>query len=261
MIQGSDSYAPAPPPPSESEEGLDDKRTTTLAYRIVTSTIKGLIRVLCRMDAEQLERVPKQGPLIAILNHVNFLEVPALYTYLMPRPVTGFVKSEQLKHPLFGPLLFNLWGGIPVRLGEAGVTAFRQALEALEAGLIMGVAPEGTRSGHGHLQRGHPGVALLALRSGAPVIPLAFYGGELFWDNVSHLRRTDFHIVVGEQFYVDAEGVKVTSQVRRQITDEIMYQMAALLPPDYRGVYSDLSQATEEYLRFPPGSESNLRRA
>jgi len=233
----------------------------TLTYRVVTSSIKGLTRLLCRIDDAQLARVPERGPLIIAVNHVNFLEAPIFYTHLHPRPVTGFVKAENLEHPLFGPLLFSLWGGIPIRRGEADMTAFRQALQALEAGQILAVAPEGTRSGDGHLQQGRPGIALLALRSGAPVLPIACYGGEHFWNSLRRLRRTDFRIVVGQSFHLDSGGVKVTRQVRQQMADEVMYQMAALLPPAYRGVYSDLAAATETYLRFPLGAESNLRRA
>ena len=86
----------------------------TLAYRVVTSSIKRLTRLLCRIDDAQLTQVPKQGPLILAVNHVNFLEAPIFYTHLHPRPVTGFVKAENLEHPFFGPLLFSLWGGIPV---------------------------------------------------------------------------------------------------------------------------------------------------
>ena len=232
-----------------------------LTYRVVTSSIKGLTRFLCRIDDEQLVRMPERGPLILAVNHINFLEAPIFYTHLHPRPVTGFVKAENLEHPFFGPLLFGLWGGIPIRRGEADMTAFRQALAALEEGQILAVAPEGTRSGDGHLQQGRPGIAFLTLRSGAPVLPMICYGGETFWDNLSHLRRTDFRIVVGQPFHLDADGVKVTRQVRQQMTDEIMYQMAALLPPAYRGVYSDLAAATETYLCFPPGAASNLRSA
>lgn len=232
----------------------------TLANRIVFSTIKALIRLLCRVDDAQLARVPDQGPLIIVANHVNFLEVPLIYTHLQPRPLTGFAKVEAWDNPFIGPL-FSLGGAIPLYRGEADVTAFRQALKALEAGHILALAPEGTRSGHGRLQRGHPGVVLLALRSGAPLLPLVYYGGELFWRSLARLRRTDFHIVVGQPFYLDAGEVKVTRQVRQQMIDEVMYQMAALLPPAYRGVYSDLAAASEAYLRFPPGTESNLRRA
>jgi 1-acyl-sn-glycerol-3-phosphate acyltransferase len=232
----------------------------TLIHRIVVSTIKGLLRLLCRVDDAQLVRVPDRGPLIVVANHVNFLEVPLLYTHLQPRPVLGFAKVEAWDNPVIGAL-FDMGSAIPLYRGEADVTAFRQALKALEAGHILALAPEGTRSGHGRLQRGRPGAVLLALRSGVPLLPLVYYGGELFWHNLARLRRTDFHIVVGQPFYLDAGGVKVTRQVRQQMTDEIMYQMAALLPSAYRGVYSDLAAATETYLRFPPGVESNLCRA
>jgi 1-acyl-sn-glycerol-3-phosphate acyltransferase len=232
----------------------------TLTYRVVFSMIKGLMRVLCRVDDAQLARVPDQGPLIIVANHVNFLEVPLIYTHLQPRPLTGFAKVEAWDNPFIGAL-FSMGGAIPLYRGEADLVAFRQALKALEAGRILALAPEGTRSGHGRLQRGRSGVVLLALRSGVPLLPLVYYGGELFWRNLTHLRRTDFHIVVGQPFYLDAGGGKVTRQVRQQMIDEVMYQMAALLPPAYRGVYSDLTAATEAYLRFPPGAESNLRRA
>ena len=229
----------------------------TLTYRVVTSALKGLTRILCRVDDAQLARVPERGPLIIVANHINFLEAPLIYTHLQPRPVTGFAKAETWNNPVLGAL-FDLGGAIPLRRGEADMTALRQALKALEAGHILAVTPEGTRSGHGRLQPGHPGVVLLALRSGAPLLPMVYYGGELFWHNLPRLRRTDFHIVVGQPFYLDAGGVKVTRQVRQQMTDEIMYQIAALLPPAYRGVYSDLAAATETYLRFASGAESNL---
>jgi 1-acyl-sn-glycerol-3-phosphate acyltransferase len=232
----------------------------TLTSSVVNSAIKGLTGILCRVGEIQTEKVPECGPLIIVSNHVNFLELPVLYTRLLPRPMMGFAKVETWDNSALR-LLADLWGGIPLHRGEANTSAMRQALEALDAGFILGVTPEGTRSGHGRLQRGHPGVVLLALRSGAPLLPLVFWGGELFWDNMTRLRRTDFYTAVGQPFTLDAAGVKVTSQVRQEMTDEIMYQMAALLPPAYRGVYADLSSASEAYLRFPQGAESNLPRA
>jgi 1-acyl-sn-glycerol-3-phosphate acyltransferase len=232
----------------------------TPTRQVVSTTIKRLTRILCRVDDAQLAHVPAQGPLILIANHVNFLEVPLLYTHLQPRPVTGFAKIETWHNPAMG-FLFDLYGAIPLRRGEADVAAFRRGLAILEVGHILAVAPEGTRSGHGRLGRGHPGVVMLALRSGAPLLPMAYYGGESLRQNVARLRRTDFHIVVGRPFYLDAGGVKMTREVRQQMVDEIMYQLAALLPPAYRGHYSNLAVATEQYLRFPATSESNLNRA
>jgi 1-acyl-sn-glycerol-3-phosphate acyltransferase len=88
------------------------------------------------------------------------------------------------------------------------------------------------------------------MRSKAPLLPIAYYGGESFRDNLSRLRRTDFHITVGRLFTLDIHGQKVSRPLRQAITDEIMYQIAALLPEEYRGEYAELDAATEKYLRF-----------
>jgi 1-acyl-sn-glycerol-3-phosphate acyltransferase len=195
-----------------------------------------------------------------VSNHINFLEMPVLYTRLMPRPISVLAKAETWDNPAIGWLFDTLGGSdaIPVRRGEADMEALRQALAALAAGQILCLAPEGTRSGHGRLQRGQPGVVMLALHSGAPILPLVYFGGERFRHNLKRLRRTDFHIRVGQPFYLEAGGRRVTREMRQQMADEIMCQMAALLPAEYRGVYADLGAATETYLRFPAGSTSNL---
>jgi 1-acyl-sn-glycerol-3-phosphate acyltransferase len=232
----------------------------SLAYRIVVPTIRRLVRILCRIHDEELDRVPREGPLLIVTNHVNFLEAPVFYTHLIPRPLTGLAKIENWSNPFFRPLM-NMVGAIPVKRGEGDVGAFRKSLAALAAGKIMAVAPEGTRSGDGRMQKAHGGAVLLALRSKVPLLPLAHYGGERFWSNLSRLRRTDFHMVVGNQFEIVTNGQKVTGRVRQQMADEVMYQIAALLPPYYRGAYSSLSAATEEYIRFRPGARSNLERA
>lgn len=224
---------------------------------LVNTTLKSLTDVICRVDDAQLARVPQHGPLIVVANHINFLDAPVLFSRVHPRRVTGFVKAETWQNPALA-LLFDVWKTIPLERGKADVGAFREGLAALQDGAILAVAPEGTRSGHGRLQRGRPGVVLLALRSGAPILPLVYYGSERFHDNLRRLRRTDFRIVVGQPFYLDARGIKVTQAVRHTMVKEMMYQIAGLLPPDYRGVYADINTATEHYLRFPEGSASNL---
>jgi 1-acyl-sn-glycerol-3-phosphate acyltransferase len=226
----------------------------TLAQRIVVATFKGLTSLLCRIDDAQLAQVPDRGPLIVVTNHVNMLEIPIIYTHLQPRPVTGVVAAVRWNN-CWSRWLLDVCGTIPLRRGEADVAALRRAIAALKEGRILIVDPEGTRSGHGRLQKGHAGVVLLALRSGAPLLPVVFYGSEHYRENLRRLRRTDFHISVGRPFYLDAGGVRVTRQVRRQMIDEVMVQMSALLPPAYRGVYSDLNAATETYLTFQPGPD------
>lgn len=221
----------------------------TLVYRLVTNTIKGLTHVLCRIDAGSLDRVQPKGPLIMVCNHVNFLDGPIMYTHLQPRPVTAFAKIEAWENPLIGAL-FNLWEVIPLRRASADMTALRKGLAALEKESIVAIAPEGTRTGDGCLRSGHPGVVTLALHSGAPLQPVVYYGGELVHDNLRRLRRTEFHIRVGRFFHLNTQGVRVTRDMRQQITDEIMFQLAALLPAEYRGVYKDLGAATSGYLNF-----------
>jgi len=214
--------------------------------------------MVCRVDDGQVVRIPAQGPLIIVSNHVNFIEPLVVYTHLLPRPMTFFAKVETWDNKLIG-CLFDMWGGIPLKRGAADVGAIRLGLAALENGTILAVAPEGTRSGNGILRKGLPGVVTMALRSGAPILPMACYRHEDFWDNLTHLRRTDFQIEVGNPFTLETNGIPATREVRRQMIGEIMYQIAALLPPSYRGVYADLTNATEAYLRFPVSTESNLQ--
>ena len=221
----------------------------TLTHRIVVALLRGLTSLLCRIDDEQLAQVPDQGPLLIVTNHVNILEIPIIYTRLQPRPVTGFVAAVRWDQA-WSRWLLDVCGAIPVRRGEADIMAMRRGIETLKAGGILVVPPEGTRSGHGRLQQAHPGAVLLALHSGAPVLPLVFYGHEHWLDNLRRLRRSELHFAVGEPFYLDAGGARVTRQVRQQMIEEVMYRMSALLPPSYRGAYSDLSLATERYLVF-----------
>jgi 1-acyl-sn-glycerol-3-phosphate acyltransferase len=220
-----------------------------LTFHIINFFIKGVTRLICQVDAEQLAQVPKKGPLILVCNHVNFVEVPLMFTHLQPRPLTGYAKAESWDNAAMGWLL-NLWEAIPIRRGEADTEALRQGLKVLEEGKILTITPEGTRTGNGCLQRGHPGVVLLALRSGAPLLPLVYFGHENYEQNLKKLRRSEFHIKVGKLFRLTLPDGKVKNEVRQEIADEIMYQLASLLPDKYRGVYADLSKATTKYLVF-----------
>jgi len=220
-----------------------------LAFTVVTTSIKSLTRILCNIDDTQLINVPEHGPLIIACNHVNFMDAPLLYTHLQPRKLTGFAKAETWQNPAMG-LLFDLWGAIPVQRGQADTSAFRSGLEALRQGKILGIAPEGTRSEHGRLQHGLPGIVILAQHSEAPILPLVYYGGEKLHDNINRLKRTDFNIRVGKLFKLIFPEGKLDREVRKKMVDEIMYQMASLLPEEYRGHYSDLTKLTTNYINY-----------
>jgi 1-acyl-sn-glycerol-3-phosphate acyltransferase len=196
-----------------------------------------------------LAQVPDHGPLIIACNHINFMEVPLIYSHLQPRDVIGLAKAETWDNPLMA-ILFDLCGAIPIQRGEADKTAFRSALSVLQSGKILAITPEGTRSNDGHLQRGLPGIVMLAFHSRSPILPLGYYGNERLRENLNRLKRTDFTIRVGKMFELAFPGANLQRSVRNQMIDEIMYQIALLLPAEYRGYYSDLSKLSTKYLNF-----------
>ncbi len=214
---------------------------------LINFIIRVYTRIVCRIDAPDLQKVPMQGPLIVATNHTGQIEVPLLFAHLQPRKMTGWAKVEAWDNK-FLHWVFNVWGIITVRRGEADIHALKAAIRALEKNYIFGIAPEGTRNRNGVLIRAQPGAVTLALHTGASILPVAHWGGEKLMKNLKRFERTDFHIRLGQPFKVDMQGVKVTSEIRQQIVDEMMYKIAELLPEEYRGVYSDLSKATGKFL-------------
>lgn len=223
----------------------------------VTQIVKLAFEVTCRIDKSHLSRIPQRGPYIVAANHVNFLEAPILFTQLYPRKITAVAKTESWDNPLFN-FLFKVWGIVPIHRGTVESATFNIMRQLLDEKYLLGIFPEGTRSYNGKLLKGMPGIALLCSKAHAPVLPLVTYGGEDFWKNLKRLRRTDFFIRAGNPFEVDFGNQRLNREVMQQVTDEIMYQMASILPPAYRGVYADLENATETYLRFSNPALSNL---
>ena len=214
----------------------------------VNFLIRVYTNVTCRIDAPNLDDFPMEGPLIAIANHTGQIEVPIMFAHLQPRPLTGWAKVEAWNNWLLR-WVFGMWGAIPVRRGEADTKALKYAINAIKGGKIFGLAPEGTRNKTGKLKRAMPGTAMLAIHSGAPILPVAHWGGEDYLSNLKRFKRTDFHIRVGKPFKIETNGVRVSGEVRQQIVDEMMYKLAQLLPEEYRGEYSDMSKASENFIR------------
>ena len=221
----------------------------SLSLTILLKFFGPLMSAICHIDDSQLARVPGHGPLILIINHVNILEVPVLYTRIQPRSITGFFAGYHLESPLMRWLLLTL-NGIPVQRGTPDRAALREGISRIRSGSIFAIAPEGTRSKDGRLGPGKQGVVTLAQKTGAPILPIVHWGSEHWQDNVVRLRRTPFNIAVGRSFRLDTGGKRVNRHMRQEIMDEIMAQMAALLPQEYRGVYADQGSTQSQYLRF-----------
>ena len=218
-------------------------------HSFVAWVIRVGTNILCRIDKPDLDRIPKRGPLILAVNHINSLEVPLLLAHLQPRRMIGLAKIETWDSKFMG-WLFNLWEAIPIHRGVPDVDALRRCLVCLAENDILAVAPEGTRSYDGRLLSAQPGIVLIALRSGAPILPVVHWGGEDFKKNLRSLKQTDFHIRVGKPFKLDTHGEKVTGKVRQEMVDEIMYQIATLMPEKYHGQYSCAAPLPQKYLQF-----------
>lgn len=193
-----------------------------------------------------LENIPRQGPVLVALNHTSFLDV-VLPGMFFTRPLVSFTKVEAFRRPGLGQFL-RWMRLIPISRGEVDRNALRRALEVLKEGGVFAVAPEGTRTREGKLIRAKPGVALLAISSRAPVLPLAMWGAMRggFVANLKQLRRTRVEAVLGEPLRL-RDDVVANRESRQGIADDLMLHIARLLPEDARGVYANPADFPTRY--------------
>jgi len=218
---------------------------TALFYRFAKLVMGLMLLIWTRKQVVGLENVPKRGPVILASNHVSMLD-PALLPVLVPRRIVYMGKAELWKTPIIGPL-YGLVGFIPVRRFEADLGALRKAEKALRQNQVLGMFPEGTRSGRPGLGKGQPGTAIIALRTGAPVVPAAVIGTGGVTLPRLFFRLTRVRVVFGKAFELP-KGRRLTAELVEQCTERIMKEIAALLPEEYRGVYAGLvaSQSKEQ---------------
>lgn len=216
---------------------------------LVNNIIKFLTHILLKIDASELEKLPLQGPLLVVANHVNFLDAPVIISQLHPRDTTGFVKKETWDDP-FLAFLFNVWGGIPIDRDIADFKAFQEAKKALKKGKFLAVTPEGTRSEDGLLHRGKAGIAMLASQCDAPILAVAYYGHEDFKANIKRLKRTPMKIRVGKPFQINLFGQVKNKELMQAVADAIMMEIAQLLPEEYRGVYAHAAYERSKFIDY-----------
>jgi 1-acyl-sn-glycerol-3-phosphate acyltransferase len=221
---------------------------------ISTLTFAGRIfgRALSRISVEgAIDEIPHDGPVILAANHASNLDAIVIGSWLMPklgRRIHWLGKKELFAWPIVGWAAAN--GGVhPVDRGAADVEAFRLAQRILDEGNILFVFPEGTRSPDGALQEARDGIAVLALRTGAPIVPLAISGSNRVWPRGQKLPRPGghVHIRVGPPFR-PAELLPEGTDRRTAkglVTTMIMERIAGLLPPVQRGAYGGDSLAAD----------------
>ena len=216
-----------------------------LFYQIIKFIVRLILLIWTRKQVVGLENVPRRGPVILASNHVNLLD-PPLLAVLVPRRIVFMGKIELWRTPIVGPL-YGLVGFIPVRRFEGDLAALRKAEKALRQNQVLGMFPEGTRSRKPGLGKGQPGTAIIALRSGAPIVPAAVTGTEGVAVPRSFFRLTRVRVVFGKPFELP-KGRRLDSELVEQCTERIMKEIAVLLPEEYRGVYAQpvASQSKEQ---------------
>lgn len=224
-------------------------------WRFAHTLMRGVTNLVLKLDVSGVKPLPSTGPAAIIGNHVNFLD-PVLAFTTQDRYIKGMTARENFRRPVFN---FFAWAvdAIPVDRGTPDRAAIRACVEALDHGWPFYIAPEGTRSHDGRLQKGKAGVTLILLRAGThiPIYPTAFIGLEDFGTNLKRLRRPPVHVVTGEPFYLAPPEGHLKREVREQMVDEMMVQIAELLPPKNRGVYADQVGKAPRYLSFEPPAE------
>ncbi|MFL5755136.1 MAG: (d)CMP kinase [Chloroflexota bacterium] len=201
-----------------------------------------------RIRLERLDRLPRRGPLILAVNHISNADPVVLGSYLTPalrRRIHWLGKRELFDWPVIGWVARH-GGVLPVDRAAADLEAFRTASRVLEEGHILLVFPEGTRSPTGQLQHAKDGLATLALRTGAPIVPIGISGTDRVWPK-GGLPRPGGRITVrvGEPLRL-AEVLGTTSgrRAKAAATDLVMRRIAALLEPRHRGAYADETPVT-----------------
>ncbi len=200
--------------------------------------IKFLMRLLTRVEFEGVENIPAQGGVIIATNHMSRLDIPLLLINPRRKDLTALVADKYQRYPLF-KFVVETAEGVWLDRSKADFGAFREAARILKEGRPLGIAPEGTRSNIGKLLEGKAGTALLAYRTGAPIVPVAITGTESGVRDILLLRRPRLKASFGAPITIEPFERDQREAALQRYTDEIMCRIAAMMPEKYWGFYAD----------------------
>jgi 1-acyl-sn-glycerol-3-phosphate acyltransferase len=217
--------------------------------RFLILVVRFLFKTLTRMEVHGLENVPPQGQsCLAAINHVSRLDAAILVAFMPRHDVTGLISTKYQRNPFFRWMI-EKGGGLWINREELDLTALRTARAYMQKGGALGIAPEGTRSPNASLIEPKTGVAYLAEKAGAPILPVGITGTEHAVSSLLRLRRARVTIRYGKPFTLPPLERSDRSGALERNTDRIMLEIARLLPPEYRGIYA--GRVEEEDPRAP----------
>lgn len=204
--------------------------------------INAVVKQLWNITIEGLDNVPTDGPVLLTPNHLSFIDSPFVMA-LSPRRTLAVGKGEYMnswktKH------VFPAFGMVPIDRsgGQAAVDTLNNVAGWLRSGEAFLIYPEGTRTRDGLLHRGRTGAVRLALRTGAPIVPIGLIGTDEIQpiDTVMPRLRAECTVRFGEPIDVMARsGGQDNRRMLRSLTDELMYEISELSEQAYSDTYGD----------------------
>jgi len=205
-------------------------------YYIARGLLIGLFKLLTRWQVKGKENVPKEGPVLVVANHLNLADPPLLGVSLNRK--VFFMAKEELFRSSLGAYFVSGLGSFPVHRGKLDRQALRRSQRVLADNLALAMFPEATRSRSARLKKAMPGSALIACRSGVPILPVGITGTEQIKGMGWLFRRPRLTVNIGKPFSLPPVEGKLTREKLVEYTDLIMRRVAELLPPQYRGIYA-----------------------
>ena len=205
-----------------------------LTYRSVRVAMRTVLSLFSTWRVEGLENVPPYGPLLVVANHMSNIDPPLLAAGL-PRRL-HFHAKRSIFTPVTGWFL-RTWGAFPVDRDGRDLDAYRWARRLLDRDKVLAMFPETTRSLTG-MRKAVPGVAMLALHTQAPILPVGIEGTAHlgpYWRVATPTGRITLRI--GQPFSLPSIEGKVGRAQLQGLADMVMYRIAALVPEDLQGVY------------------------
>ena len=222
------------------------------ARRVMHPLLRALAPAFCKVEVAGLENVPRSGPTCLMINHVSYLDPIAVTVAIPFRHTISLSKVENFSIPVAGWFL-RRWGHYPIHRGQYDRKALLQTIELLKSGQLVLMAPEGTRH-PGGMQAAKVGLAYIAAKADAVIVPTAICGAEDWRQRLKRLRRAYAKVVFGKPFRFRNDGQKrVSRDALAQMITQAMYQLALAIPDEYaylRGCYSDIENAAEDRIEF-----------
>jgi len=215
-------------------------------HRIFRFIVRLILNAIADIELVGFDHLPASQGYVIASNHIGRLDAALAY-YILDRPDILMVVAEKYEKYAIFRWLVKITNGMFIDRYNADIKAVREMLRRLQQGQILTITPEGTRSKSGNLIEAKPGGIYLAWKAGVPIVPAAITGTEdsVVVDRLKHFKRLKIKAVAGAPFILPPSAGQDRDELLRQYTEEVMCRIAALLPAERRGFYTETPRLKE----------------